>query len=218
MVMRRLFFVLFMLGMATSSQAAKDVTLSNVTDSAVTLACIDDNTDTCQVNYGLSKGSLTLTAYDIRGSKTVSQIHYVYIDNLVPVTTYYYQLLSSNKLLSKGTFTTMAAVIPQNSYLAYGRVFNGHKPAAGCMVSLWLEDGDSKGTNDKSILSSCLTDEDGYWFYDLVNIRTQDGRGLFDFSRQGDFLYLDVLAENGIVVKTRMDTGVCMPARDLYLK
>ncbi|MBI4777995.1 fibronectin type III domain-containing protein [Candidatus Desantisbacteria bacterium] len=216
--MRRLFFVLFVLGMATSSHAAMDVTLSNTTDSAVTLACINEGTGTCRVNYGLSQGSLTLSAYDVRGSKTVSQIHYVSIDNLSPVTTYYYQLLIDNKLLSKGTFTTATAIIPQNSYLAYGQVFNGHKPAAGCMVSLWLEDGDGKGTKDKSNLSSCLTDENGYWFYDLVNLRTQDGKGLFDFSRQGDLLYLDVYAENGTEIKTRIDTGACMPARNLYLK
>lgn len=216
--MRRLFFVLFVLGMATTSHAAMDLILSNVTDSAVTLACIDEDTGTCQVNYGLSAGSLTSTAYDVRGSKTVSQIHYVSIGSLTPATTYYYQLLSNNKPLLKGTFTTMAAIIPSNSYLAYGRVLNGHKPATNCMVVLWLEDGDGNGKNGRSHLASCLTDENGYWFYDLVNLRTQDGKELFNFSRQGDFLYLDVYAEDETSLKTRINTGDCAPARDMYLK
>ncbi len=219
--MGRLLFVLFVLGMATISHAAMDVTLSNVTDSATTLACIDEATGTCQVKYGLSVGSLTLSAYDVRGSKTVSQIHYVSLSSLTPVTTYYYQLLCNNKPCHEGTFTTMGAIIPSGSYLAYGKVVNGRKPAASCMVSLWLEDGDNNSTNstnNKSHLASCLTDENGYWFYDLVNLRTQDGKKLFDFSKQGDLLYLDVYAEDGTKLKTRVNTGDCMPARDMYLK
>ncbi|MBU0699863.1 fibronectin type III domain-containing protein [bacterium] len=216
--MKRLFFVLVVLGMATISHAATDVTLSNITDSSVTLSWISEGTGTCQVNYGLSAGSLTSTAYDVRGSKTTGQIHYVSLSNLAPVTTYNYQLLSNNKPYQQGTFTTMAAVIPSGSCLAYGRVCDGHNPAVGAVVCLWLEDGDGNGSQGKSALASCLTDENGYWFYDLINLRTSNNKGLFEFSKSGDGLYLNVSAEKGAELKTRMDTGACMPARDLYLK
>ncbi|MFH1859481.1 MAG: fibronectin type III domain-containing protein [bacterium] len=216
--MRRLFFVLFVLGMATISHADNNVTISNTTDSAVTLFWANEGTGTCQANYGLSAGSLTASAYDVRGSRTASLIHYVNLNDLMPMTTYYYKLLVSDKSDMVGTFTTNQAIIPSGSYLAYGRVYYGHKPATNALVCLWLEDGNGSGSQGKSTLASCLTDENGYWFYDLVNLRTQDGKGLFDFSKSGDLLYLDVYAENGIKLKTRMDTGACMPARDLYLK
>jgi len=216
--MKKLILGLLVLGMATISHAEMDVCLSNITDSGATLSWISDGTGTCKVNYGVSAGSMTMTGYDIRGSKTVSRIHFVAITDLNPLTTYYYQSIQGNKQDGCGTFTTNHSLVPSGSYLAYGRVLDEYKPAVNCMVSLWLEDGDGNGNQSKSNVASCLTDENGYWFYDLINLRTQDGKGLFEFSKQGDLLYLDVHAEEGIVVKTRIDTGACMPARDMYLK
>ncbi|MFH1097907.1 MAG: fibronectin type III domain-containing protein [Candidatus Desantisbacteria bacterium] len=216
--MKKLILAVLFLGISTCCHAEMNVRLSNLTDSGVILSWISDGTGTCKVNYGMSAGSMTMTGYDIRGSKTVSRIHFVAVTDLNPLTTYYYQPVFNDKQGMSGTFTTNNSLVPSGSYLAYGRVLDGYKPAVNCMVSLWLEDGDGKGNQDKSGVASCLTDENGYWFYDMVNLRTQDGKGLFKFSEQGDLLYLDVNAENGIVVKTRMDTGGCMPARDVYLK
>ncbi len=215
---KSIFAVLLFLGMETCCHAEMVVRLSNITDSGATLAWISDGTGTCKVNYGTSADSMTITGYDIRGSKTVSRIHFVAVTDLNPLTTYYYQSILNNKQGMGGTITTNHSLVPSGSYLAYGQVLEGYKPAVNCMVSLWLEDGDGKGNQGKSTVASCLTDENGYWFYDLINLRTQDGKGLFGFSEQGDLLYLDVNAEDGTVVKTRMDTGACMPARNLYLK
>ncbi|MFH1898496.1 MAG: hypothetical protein ABH886_09745 [Candidatus Desantisbacteria bacterium] len=83
---------------------------------------------------------------------------------------------------------------------------------------LKLEDNDRGGSQGNSAIGSCLTDENGYWFYELMNLRTTDGNALFKFSQSGDFVYLDASAENGADIKTRMNTKDCVPARDIRMR
>jgi hypothetical protein len=200
-----------------SGYAENNMVISNVTGTGVTLSWWDDTSGICKINYGLSPGSYTLTAYDIRGSKTNSNIHYVDITGLIPKTTYYYQVIVNDNEYHYGTFTTKSSVIPSGSIFAYGRIYAGEVPVSGAIVYIQVKDTDSRGSNGYSSIGSCITDDNGYWYYDLVNLRVEHDDMLF-CPTSGDVLYIDVYSDEGINASTCVSVSACMPVEDIYLR
>jgi hypothetical protein len=61
-------------------------------------------------------------------------------------------------------------------------------------------------------------DENGYWYTELVNFRTQDLKALFKYSAAGDIIYLQAKGPGEEFDELKVDTGENSPLPDLVLR
>jgi hypothetical protein len=200
-----------------------DIRITNVRDAQFTVSWVSSQPEVGQVNYGTSpaRGS---TAVDDRGGTTSDDTHQVTIRSLLPQTTYYFDVLSGSVTDDNAgahyTVTTGPSIIPAGSDQVWGQVFrsDGSTPAVGAIVYITMRDNDGKGSPGSSAPVSVLVDANGYWFTDLVNVRTADLSALFVYSPSGDQLALFATgAEEGITSQT-VDTGNDTPAPNMILQ
>ncbi|MEW6607269.1 MAG: fibronectin type III domain-containing protein, partial [bacterium] len=169
---------------------AKEMRITNVTDSQIIVSWITDVEETCHVNYGLTPAT-GLTAYDVRGLLTSDDTHYVKITGLNPETIYYFELVSGATVdNNNGMYyqaKTGADIKRSGLDFAYGRVFKSDAVtyATGAIVYFYLKDGNAQDSPGNSALWSSLVDSNGYWSENLINLRTQDGKEFFEYSVDG---------------------------------
>ena len=87
------------IGRATPTESPQDIRLSNISDSSVTISFRTKTPVLSGVNFGKDK-NLGLVASDERDEKTESKLHAIHsfnIKNLVPVTKYYFSIISGDK-------------------------------------------------------------------------------------------------------------------------
>ena len=176
--------------------------ISNVRDTQFTISWVSDASEEGILHYG-TDSSLEFTQYDDRGQIS-SNIHHITVKGLQPDTIYFYDIVSGSTRYDNAgehyTIQTGPAIIPSGSMLAAGNVMNSdaHTPASDALVYITLKDIDGKGSSDISSMVSVLTDSNGFWYAELVNIRTKDYQYLFEFTENIDIIMVNVDAgKNG---------------------
>ena len=220
-----IFIIPVALGIISISEASipKEIRTTNVTDSQITLSWVTDVQETCHVNYGQTP-ALGQIAYDTRGQNTVDDTHYVNITGLNPETLYYFELVSGITVDNNNSVyyqcRTGANIKPSGIDYAYGKVLKSDAQtlATGTIVYFKLSDADSKGSPGESAVWSALVDANGYWSENLVNIRTQDLKGFFNYSIDGgDKLVLFAHGSNDGTATLTVATNQDFPAPDIIL-
>lgn len=168
---------------------------------------------------------LERVAYDRRGATIRSTTHVVVLNNLMPETTYYFEIISGAEVEAPDpapyTVTTLSPLdnVPPSDTI-YGQVYQADciTPATGSLVYLLVHDGDDVGSPGEARLISALVDEQGYWYANLGNARLTEGSERFAYSMQGDRVI--VTAQSGVAdaVTHTFDTGELRPAQALTLQ
>lgn len=161
---------------ATPQTTPKNIKITNVTDSTVTISFITDEQTTGFVKYGNSANSLSNQASDDRdqlsGNVGTYNTHHITLRNLQPTTTYYFVLgTASNEFDNNGSpysvETSSRVSGSTNAQTIYGNVLNpDSSPADGAIVYLAVE-----GAGE---LSS-LVRSSGTWAIPLVQLRGAEG-------------------------------------------
>ena len=205
--------------------------VSNLRDTSVTLSWTTQEASTGYVYFGESGSKRQplprpkQVAYDRRGATIRSTTHVVVLNNLMPETTYYFEIISGAEVEAPDqepyTVTTLSPLdnVPPSDSI-YGQVYqaDGITPATGSLVYLLVHDGDDVGSAGEASLISALVDEQGYWYANLGNARLTEGSERFAYSMQGDRVI--VTAQSGVAdaVTHTFDTGELRPAQPLTLQ
>ena len=200
-----------------------DVRTTNVRDVAFTVSWLTDYATTGEVRYGTDPSNLNQTADDVRGASTSDDTHYVLLENLLPETTYYFDVVSGNTTDDNGgshySVTTGPTLGVPGSDTIFGEVkkSDGTMPAAGAILYLTLSDADGSGTSGQAAPLSALVENDGYWSTNLGNVRTEDLSAYFSYSASGNQLYLEAQgAADGEGCQT-VNTSADSPAATIEL-
>ncbi|MCB0115666.1 MAG: trypsin-like serine protease, partial [Caldilineaceae bacterium] len=154
----------------------RDVMVSNLSDTSVTLSWWTDSAADGWVEIS-QDGRLIALRSDTRGEDAVDKLHYVQVTGLAPEMTYQFTLFSNyvdgGHAGDTGSFTTLPtpANVPQ-SRSAYGRIV--HAPDGGLPTGALAQMRLSNAQNQSLPLTS-LVDDNGYWYVNLGNGRTQSG-------------------------------------------
>jgi hypothetical protein len=200
------------------------VKVTNVRDAKFSVSWVTKEALTCQVNYGVDPENLNCVAYDDRGKDVKTHTHHVTITKLLPETTYYFDVVSGDMIDDNGgkhyVVKTGPSIIPVGSDLVFGKVFKsyGSDVAVGSIVYLKVLDQDGLGTKGESQEVSMLVGEGGYWYAELVNLRTSDHKSLFKYSEIGDRVCLSVEGGPDGQAAQIVDTSNDSPAPDMILE
>jgi PKD repeat protein len=196
---------------------------TNITDGSVTVSWLTNVAATSSVNYGTTV-ALGSTDVDDRGTSHVDDTHFITLTGLSPSTTYYVDLISGTAIDDNGgshyTVTTAPTLgSPPSSDTVYGQVFlsDGTTPAEGAIVYFTIQDNDGSGTSGTSSRMSSLVDEDGYWYSNLGNVRTQNLSSAFSYSSSGDKLVFDARGGADGSGSAIVDTSNDYPTPHIYL-
>ncbi|MCD6290452.1 MAG: hypothetical protein J7M34_08115 [Anaerolineae bacterium] len=174
------------------------VYVTDVRDTSFTVTWITDIASDGHVDWGLST-SLGNTKSDPVANTTT---HYVTVGGLSPNTTYYFRVRSGAAVDdNEGTYYSVTTGptldIPVPGKIVWGYVYDsdGMTPVANAIVYLQLQDMDGRGSLENSQWVATRTDDSGAWFYSLVNVRTANGYGYFEFTDGVD--RLRIVAQGG---------------------
>ena len=192
---------------ADEAKKIGEITISNIGSNRVTLSWITAEKENAQINYGTAC-PFQKTAYDAREKLYKSKTHYVTITGLKANTTYYYDIVSGGVLYDNNgmhyTVTTGPVLQPTiDSNIVYNQIFlnDGKTPAKDVIVDIRLKDSNASGTSNESQLCSLLVDDNGYWYIDLKNVRTEDSNSYFDYSENKDSLIIETRGPDAGVIK-----------------
>ena len=198
----------------------RNLRLSNLRESSVTLSWITDEVTTGYVRFGKTNDKLEQTSYDSRGSATSSTTHYITLNKLTPETTYYFEIISGDEVADTGTLTTTSSLdsLPESDTI-YGQIFkaDGTTPAADSLVYLTLRDQDGEGSQGEAMLLSAIVDNEGYWHANLGNTRITNGKEQFIYSETEDTVVLTVQSTTGETSMVQSSSEL-HPALPLTLK
>jgi len=177
-----------------------DIVISNVTDSSVVISWRSSTDDKAMIRLGkqIENHENWLTVYDDRGETKIDDIHYVTISELDPESKYYFEIISGNTVENNNDnyhiIETGPPLIPLGSCLVAGRVFkdeNKMKPLYDSIVYISI----IEESQESSINSFLISPESyGYWYFDLVNLRTKDNKKNFSYKCGTSKIYLKVQA------------------------
>lgn len=142
------------------------------------------------------KGQSDTIAYDDRGDDYVGTTHFITIKHLEPDTIYLFEITSgANTDDNEGSYysvNTGPALIPRGSLQPAGRIFqkDGKTPAKEAIVYISVHGGAGSSGS-----VATLSDENGYWYTDLVNCRTPNAAELLSVS-PNDVLEIEVEGGN----------------------
>ncbi|MBC8422466.1 MAG: right-handed parallel beta-helix repeat-containing protein, partial [Chloroflexi bacterium] len=214
----------FMKWSKTLLPTISDVRTTNVRDTSLTVSWITDIPSDGRVNYGTDPSNMNQTAYDDRGPDTFDDTHYVTLEELLPNTTYYFDVVSGPTTEDNGgahyTVTTGPTLGLPSSDTIFGQVFKEDEvtPAEGAIVYITLFDDDGSDSPDEAAPLSALVDDTGYWYANLGNARTSDLSAYFTYSASGDKLRLEAQgAADGTGYEPAVDTVNDTPAPTIYL-
>lgn len=191
--------------------------ISNANDVSFTVTWISSAPATGEIRYGQTQ-SLGSTAYDVRGKSTSGNIHFVRVSNLLPETTYYFDMVTGTAIDNNGGvhysfITGPTSQVPPELDTAFGQVVlpDGSTSAEGALVYVTIRDNDGKGSAGRSSTLSSLV-ASSYWNVQLRNARLLDMSSPFDYSPSGDILEIFVYAPDGSTATASADTFNDTPA------
>lgn len=151
---------------ADISLEPKDVQITNISESSLTISYLTAKDATGFVVYSADPSKLDNSAADVRGGSTVSTTHYVVLEKLKSATTYYFEINSGNQKfkVEKSPSTTYSAQSspPSPSDPLFG------KALAGTIIYLYL-----KGS--ALPIGSTIATEAGTFTLDLSALRIDGG-------------------------------------------
>lgn len=193
-------------------------------DVSFTVSWLTDLDAPGEVHYGTDPNNLNQTASDLRGAMTSEQTHYVRVENILPNTTYYFDVVSGNTTDNNNgshySLTTGDTLGVPSSDTIYGPVLqaDGSTPAIGSLVYITLEDNNGTGSPAQAApLSALVTDQNGLWYTNLGNVRSADLSSYFNYSAAGDKLHLEAQRAPDQVGCITVDTADDTPAADIVL-
>jgi len=167
-----------------------NIRVTNVRGTQFTVSWITTNEETGKVRYGrnIESHESWSTANDDRGTATADDIHHVTITNLIPNTLYFYEIISGATVDNNGgnyySLNPGPALIPSGSCQPAGRVFKDQaktQPAYDSIVYVTIL-GASEGQDSATESMVVTTETSGYWYLDLVNLRTKDYNAFYYFT------------------------------------
>jgi hypothetical protein len=193
---------------------------SNLNESQISISWVTTAPEMGKINYGPTLGLGTIVADNV-----TDDVHHITLTGLLVDTTYYYDIISGTTTDNNNgqhyTFKTVKPLAnpPVSSDLVYGQIFkaDGITPAKGAVVYIMIQDNDKSGSVGESALASIRTDDDGYWFTNLVNLRIKDNTTIFTYSLSGDNLFLQVEGGSDGLVNKVIDTANDLPAPSIIL-
>ena len=208
-------------------QSVRDLRVSNLRDTSVTLSWTTDEPTAGYVLYGETK-ELGQVAVDGRGAQLSAETHYVTLTKLKPETRYYFKVVSGAEDDTNTSFPSAADSIITASTLeklpesdsVYGQVFlsDGVTPATGALLYLTLKEAGRTGDTGEATLLSALVDSEGYWHANLNDARTADLERTFSYSASGDELLIEVQDADGGTASQTVDTANHQQAPDIIIK
>ncbi|MBU0700847.1 fibronectin type III domain-containing protein [bacterium] len=213
-----LLFGLLLLSQA-SFAAPSQIKKTNITGAAFTISWITDSIGTGAIRYGIGTDSINILAADNRLSST----HHVVIEKeLSPNTTYYYDIIYGGSTDDNHgqhyQLTTGKAMNYSGSDSIYGHVYKTDGSCvADAIVYVQINDLDGTGSVGSSSELSAVVKQNGSWFIDLINVRTNDLSSLFDYSSSGDSLSIFVQAGIDGTSKLITDIANASPCRNIRI-
>lgn len=160
---------------------------------------------------------------DARGGAYQGNVHNVVLDDLTPQTSYYYYIVSGNEEYDNAgsyyQFTTSDELLPAiGSNIVYGKIFeaDGTTPAQGASVVLKLIDADGIGDPQDSAERAVLTDTEGNWFFDLVNMQNNTHTSWYQYS-ESDTLEVEAVSISGTGASQQITVGSAEPFPDVLI-
>ncbi|HVX93160.1 MAG TPA: fibronectin type III domain-containing protein [Candidatus Dojkabacteria bacterium] len=182
------------------------VITTNLTDTAFNVVWLTKTGEQGYVKYGKSVDDITSIAYDDRDDLTTKgnyQAHSVKVSQLLPDTTYYYQIYSGQTVIQNNgqpyslkTFKTLSS--PPQFKTVSGKI-TGVSNSKDAVIYASIKDSDSVGSAGTSTVTSSIPDENGNWIVTIGDMRTSDGSDYFNYS-SGDkitfkaLVYADILS------------------------
>jgi len=190
-------------GKAAPTYTPREVRITNVTDSALTISYFTDDKIVGSINYGKDQ-KLGQVARDERdqqsGTLTSYKIHNITLRNLSPLTKYYFSItngdetfLNNNVLFQASTGAVINSPPPDQNPIS-GKVImpDGTSPKEAIIFM---------AISGSQTISTLLKD-DGSYFLPLNSLRTDDPSNYFNFSDQNIKMQIigDDSSESNIIV------------------
>lgn len=152
---------------ASISVSPQNLTLSNLSDTEVTISWQTSSPVTSFITYGQASPN-EVTVLDDRdtNSPAAYSIHYVTLKNLLPKTTYQYKIISGKISSEINKFTTAAPLNSQTGFRPIiGSIFDGDKPLNEGVVYLSIAEASTE---------SSLVKTSGNFLIPISQIRTSN--------------------------------------------
>jgi hypothetical protein len=174
--------LLLMTNTVVQAQQINRIYCTDVRDGSFVVTWSTDIATDAHVDWGTTI-ALGNTTSDLVASTTT---HLVTISGLTPSTTYFFQARSGATVDDNGgsfyTCTTGPNLgIPSPGRTVFGQFLasDGITPLENAIVYLSLEDAGSGGSPGQSQLVTARTDTNGFWFFNLNDIRTATATAYF---------------------------------------
>jgi len=183
----------------------ENVIVSNVRGGQFSVSWTSKNNETGYINVGLNQGSL-LPAYDDRESNQAileDDTHHVTVEGLNSNTIYYYEIVSGGEIYNNdGNYFSITTgpdiVAPVDPCQPAGKVFKDQsktQPAYDSIVYITVM-GETEEQNSAIESTLVTSDTNGYWFLNLVNIRSKDYNSLYPLTCGTSQIQIDVQSAN----------------------
>ena len=194
-----------------SLQKPRNVTLSNLSESQVTISWTTDEPTDQQVIITTSLNSLPndiplLSKGTIASSNGISQVHSVTLRNLKPSGVYYYRIYQKPYSVYQGRIKLAEKLTSLSKpYPVYGRVLGPDRkaPLSGALV--YLRAFNPKEASKSSSLISTTTNADGRWSLDLSLLRKANLKEPYQLT---EGLLEEIVVEAGSLGRVRATTTI----------
>jgi hypothetical protein len=175
-----------------------DMGVSNLSSASVSISWYTDGMGSGKIIYGEKPDKLDKTV----GSDRASAAHMVILRGLKPNTTYYYKVITGDenmKVESPVLNFRTSRIGAGMTYTVYGRLvdYDG-TPLSNKGVYLRV-----RGSRGESSLLSCITDKEGWWWFDLGNLKCDDG-GPYLY-RRGDEIEIKVMPNGKVILRSKVE-------------
>lgn len=160
----------------------KFVTIANVRNTTFTAAWTTENPVAGSVIWGTAAAVPGIVADDVRGASTLSTVHVVTVRNLLPSTTYTFDLISGSSVDANSGAHYRVTTGPTLPLVAPDAIIGRMRPAAGTPDTdayVVVTAQSATGVSSAPITSLIPAMYAGNWSLDLGNLRTQDQSSAF---------------------------------------
>jgi len=158
------------------------VTIANVRNTTFTAAWTTENPVAGSVIWGTAAAVPGIVADDVRGASTLSTVHVVTVRNLLPSTTYTFDLISGSSVDANSGAHYRVTTGPTLSLGAPDTIIGRMRPTAGTPDTdayVVVTAQSATGVSSAPITSLIPAVNAGNWSLDLGNLRTQDQSSAF---------------------------------------